>query len=276
MESSQVALGGAESHDSLVHRHGSDIELVPATHDRTGSGTFEADTELKQTASLDKTAHGDISLDVELCLDEAASWSVEQRGRFLSSMTTGQVVALVKAFRSRSWKEPNAMLAFRNLCTWHPGGDGENDQVLSNVSGYVKPGMMVGVLGQGCTSLIEVSVVIRLFCLLSLSLSLSLPHLPYLSIPPHFSHSFLHPVHLKALSQRDIGHEVSGEIHLNGKNPDERYHKVVSYVSQHDTHHPTLTVRETILYAMRNRVDQNSIPDSLKELMTDVYIKMLG
>lgn len=172
--------------------------------------------------------------DVLPSLNEMESWSTHQRDSFIESVSISQLVHLVRTFREKKWKHPNVTLTFRNVSTWQKKEGGSTLNVLSNVSGYVKPGQLLCVLGQGGTSLVD------------------------------------------ALGKRSSPQVTTGEILIDGRHADEDYHNIVGVVSHMDTHHPTLTVRETVLYSMRNRVHEGVIPDSLKELMADALIKILG
>jgi ABC-type multidrug transport system ATPase subunit len=67
-----------------------------------------------------------------------------------------------------------------------------------------------------------------------------------------------------------------GDILVNGRPRDASFNRLVSYVMKDDVHLPLLTVRETLTFSARLRVDDADKSDEALRVRVDMNIKMLG
>ncbi|KAL6066653.1 ATP-binding cassette transporter snq2 [Balamuthia mandrillaris] len=109
-------------------------------------------------------------------------------------------------------------------------------QLLRGITGYVKPGMalaLMGASGAGKSTLLDV------------------------------------------LAKRKTGGRIEGEILLNGKKPNRFLNRTVGYVEQQDIHLPFQTVREALLFSARLRLP-SSVPKAKQEAFVDELMEILG
>ncbi|KAH7148162.1 ABC multidrug transporter [Fusarium sp. MPI-SDFR-AT-0072] len=103
--------------------------------------------------------------------------------------------------------------------------EGQEKQLLQNVSGYVKPGQLVALMGSsgaGKTTLMDV------------------------------------------LAQRKDSGRIEGSIMVNGKPQGISFQRTTGYCEQNDVHEPTATVLEALLFSARLR-QPKSVPDFEKQ-----------
>ncbi len=77
--------------------------------------------------------------------------SVAEREKFVSDFSLEQLPAVIKRIRQAGMVEPTASISFRNLFYKKQGVI-----LVNGVSGYLKPGMLVAIMGDGATPLLEV------------------------------------------------------------------------------------------------------------------------
>jgi ABC-type multidrug transport system ATPase subunit len=109
-------------------------------------------------------------------------------------------------------------------------------QLLHGVHGYVKPGMMLALMGSsgaGKSTLMDV------------------------------------------LARRKTGGKIGGEVLINGRKADSNLNRVIGYVEQQDIHNPTQTVLEALQYSAVCRLP-HSIPKKEKKKFAKSLLKLLG
>jgi ABC-type multidrug transport system ATPase subunit len=109
-------------------------------------------------------------------------------------------------------------------------------QLLHGVHGYVKPGMMLALMGSsgaGKSTLMDV------------------------------------------LARRKTGGKIGGEMLINGRKADSNLNRVIGYVEQQDIHNPTQTVLEALQYSAICRLP-HSIPKEEKKKFAKSLLKLLG
>ncbi len=77
--------------------------------------------------------------------------SVAEREKFVSDFSLEQLPAVIKRIRQAGMAEPTASISFRNLFYKKQGVI-----LVNGVSGYLKPGMLVAIMGDRATPLLEV------------------------------------------------------------------------------------------------------------------------
>eukprot|EP01097_Dermamoeba_algensis_P005405 TRINITY_DN3435_c0_g1_i1.p1 TRINITY_DN3435_c0_g1~~TRINITY_DN3435_c0_g1_i1.p1 ORF type:complete len:883 (+),score=240.04 TRINITY_DN3435_c0_g1_i1:368-2650(+) len=115
-------------------------------------------------------------------------------------------------------------VTFKDLCYFVTVGNNQELQLLKNITGYFKPGMLValmGASGAGKTTLLDV------------------------------------------LADRKTGGRITGELLFNGKPRDDYFKRIAAYVEQTDAHMATQTVREALQFSANLRLSE-SIPVSEK------------
>eukprot|EP01117_Protostelium_nocturnum_P006613 TRINITY_DN237_c1_g1_i1.p1 TRINITY_DN237_c1_g1~~TRINITY_DN237_c1_g1_i1.p1 ORF type:complete len:1431 (+),score=551.25 TRINITY_DN237_c1_g1_i1:149-4441(+) len=128
-----------------------------------------------------------------------------------------------------------ALMVFKNICYTVPV-KGKEKTLLNNIDGYVKPGMLLalmGASGAGKSTLLDV------------------------------------------LAQRKNVGKITGDILVNGKNPDKFYHRLIGYVEQTDCHYPYTTVREAIDVSARCRLAPEITKEQREEIV-DTVVDLLG
>lgn len=80
---------------------------------------------------------------------------------------------------------------------------------------------------------------------------------------------------MDVIALRKTSGTITGEVNLNGfPQEEDSFRRCSGYVYQFDQQTPQLTVRETILFSARLRLD-SSVPDSTKEKFVDQVMRML-
>jgi len=125
-----------------------------------------------------------------------------------------------------------ATLTFRNLI-YKRGG---KHLLKGAVSGYVKPGMMVCVLGG-----------------------------------PDSGKSTLFDI----LAHRYDAGSLSGELLVDGSPPSNTFSQQIGLIKRDDVHLPTITVRETLEFSAQLR-NQEHMPEEFKKRRVDMALKILG
>ncbi|KAK8091733.1 ABC-2 type transporter-domain-containing protein [Apiospora hydei] len=113
--------------------------------------------------------------------------------------------------------------------------EGKEKQLLQNVSGYVKPGQLVALMGSsgaGKTTLMDV------------------------------------------LAQRKDSGRIDGSIMVNGKPQGISFQRTTGYCEQNDVHEPTATVFESLVFSARLRQDY-SVPDADKITYVNQIMELL-
>ncbi|KAF4343795.1 multidrug resistance CDR1 [Fusarium beomiforme] len=113
--------------------------------------------------------------------------------------------------------------------------EGHEKQLLQNVSGFVKPGQLVALMGSsgaGKTTLMDV------------------------------------------LAQRKDSGRLEGSIMVNGKPQGITFQRTTGYCEQNDVHEPTATVFESLLFSARLR-QPYSVPDSDKTAYVEQIMELL-
>ncbi|KAJ3538407.1 hypothetical protein NM688_g6524 [Phlebia brevispora] len=117
-----------------------------------------------------------------------------------------------------------------------PLGGGKHKELLEDVSGYVAPGKLTALMG--LTGAGKTTL-------------------------------------LNVLAQRTLVGVVTGDRFVNGHAPPRDFQAQTGYCQQADTHVPTLTVRESLLFSARLR-QPKSVPDSEKEAYVEKCLEMCG
>ena len=132
--------------------------------------------------------------------------------------------------------EPGAYLSWRNLNYSVFVRDKlrkKELQLLHDVSGYVKPGMMLALM-------------------VPYSMTLDVQHYirPYLTIADlQGSSGAGKSTLLDVLARRKTGGKITGEILINGRKADSQLNRIIGYVEQQDIHNPTQTVLEALEFS---------------------------
>ncbi|KAH9927376.1 pleiotropic drug resistance ABC transporter [Amylocystis lapponica] len=113
---------------------------------------------------------------------------------------------------------------------------GGTRQLLDGVSGYVAPGKLTALMGESGAGKTTL---------------------------------------LNVLSERTIGGVVTGDRFMNGQHLPTDFKSQTGYVQQMDTHLPTTTVREALLFSAKMRQPQ-SVPIEEKEAYVDMCLKLCG
>lgn len=133
-----------------------------------------------------------------------------------------------------AFKAGSTTFTFRDISYYVQHG-GKEKQLLQNVSGFVRPGKLVALMGSsgaGKTTLMDV------------------------------------------LSQRKDSGRVEGHIKVNGKPQGISFQRETGYCEQNDVHEPTSTVREALLFSARLR-QEHSIPDAEKVAYVEQIMDLL-
>lgn len=121
-------------------------------------------------------------------------------------------------------------LSWENLCYTVPGPNGER-VILDNIHGYVKPGMLLalmGASGAGKTTLLDV------------------------------------------LARRKNVGKVSGKVLVDGRAPDSSYRRLIGYVEQTDIHFAHQTVLEAMEFAAECRLPHNVTKNQRRAIINRV------
>lgn len=154
-------------------------------------------------------------------------------------------------------------LTFRHLNYFVPVKGGEK-QLLQDVYGYAKPGMLVALMVRGCAG--EGG---------SAAPNLH-PRAPAASLVVQGASGAGKSTLLDVLAGRKTEGRTEGSILFNGKPRDTAaFRRVAGYVEQADSHEPTATVRETILFSARTRLPRDTTT-AQKEERVDEVIRTLG
>ncbi|KAH9941401.1 pleiotropic drug resistance ABC transporter [Amylocystis lapponica] len=125
--------------------------------------------------------------------------------------------------------------SFQDLCYVVPVSGGKR-QLLDNVCGYVAPGKLTALMGESGAGKTTL---------------------------------------LNVLSERTIGGIVTGDRYMNGQALPTDFKSQTGYVQQMDTHLPSATVREALLFSAKMRQPQ-SVPIEEKEAYVDMCLKLCG
>eukprot|EP01087_Luapelamoeba_hula_P008964 TRINITY_DN2282_c0_g1_i1.p1 TRINITY_DN2282_c0_g1~~TRINITY_DN2282_c0_g1_i1.p1 ORF type:complete len:1497 (-),score=261.71 TRINITY_DN2282_c0_g1_i1:27-4118(-) len=128
-----------------------------------------------------------------------------------------------------------AYLSFDDLC-YTVSSEGTSLQLLHNICGYSKPGMMLALMGSsgaGKTTLLDV------------------------------------------LAQRKTGGKITGDILIDGKKMSGKSKRLIGYVEQTDIHLPTQTVLEALEFSAMTRLPSNMARKKKKKIARDV-MELLG
>lgn len=80
---------------------------------------------------------------------------------------------------------------------------------------------------------------------------------------------------MDVIALRKTSGTITGEVKLNGHLQEvDSFRRCSGYVYQFDSQTPQLTVRETVLFSARLRLD-SSVPDSTKEKFVDQVLRMM-
>ena len=130
-------------------------------------------------------------------------------------------------------------LSFENVCYDVKSSTGEEDiRLLCNVDGYFRPGRMCALMGESGAGKTTL---------------------------------------MDVIAMRKNSGNISGDIRINGF-PQEKlsFRRCSGYVEQFDIQSPQLTVRETVLFSARLRLDFNRVKtDKEKEHFCDTVIRTL-
>ena len=130
--------------------------------------------------------------------------------------------------------EQGTTFTFKNI-SYFVHHQGKEKQLLCDISGFVKPGQLVALMGSsgaGKTTLMDV------------------------------------------LAQRKDSGRVEGSIMVNGRPQGISFQRTTGYCEQNDVHEPTATVREALMFSARLR-QKHSIPDSDKERHVEFIMDLL-
>jgi len=138
---------------------------------------------------------------------------------------------------SSNWSVVTSFLQF-----WKWGRhQGTDFTILNDNNGFCKPGEMLLVLGRpgaGCSTLLRVLANMRA---------------AYVNIDGDVSYG--------GIDAREFGKYFKGEV---------------CYNEEEDLHYPTLTTRQTLRFALKNKTPSTRIPGESKEQFTDKLLYMLG
>ncbi|ROV97280.1 hypothetical protein VSDG_04785 [Cytospora chrysosperma] len=167
----------------------------------------------------------------------AKSHDVEGAGHGSKGSTSVEVPAEKESSEDPS--NPSAMagstvFTFRDI-NYYVHHMGEEKQLLQNVSGFVKPGKLVALMGSsgaGKTTLMD------------------------------------------TLAQRKDSGRLEGHIMVNGRPQGVSFQRETGYCEQNDVHEPTSTVREALLFSARLR-QPHDVPDAEKVAYVDYIMDLL-
>jgi len=157
----------------------------------------------------------------------------------IESLDTNQIKEILEYVNSSTKKALNSIetppgmdFSFRDITYRHT----DDEVYLSGVSGYVRPGEMLLILGAPDSQMDTL---------------------------------------LRVLAQRQMQGEVFGEILLNGIKPGENYRRKISYVPKIEVCRATLQVQETVHFSYRLRMDP-STPEPIVMLRVLLILKVFG
>ena len=169
--------------------------------------------------------------DFSVGLQDVEHWPEEKIAALIAVVKPMHSGILIRKSVASGAAESASSLSFRNLSYASDGIDR-----LSNVTGYILPGMLVGVLGApdaGVTTLFNV------------------------------------------LTGRQKGGELSGELLVNGSPPKEDFNKQIGYVVKNDLNYAELTVAETLFFSARLR-SPSMISSKILRIRIAIIMKALG
>lgn len=139
-------------------------------------------------------------------------------------------------------------LSFHNICYDVVASKGKSTlRLLHNVDGVFESGKMIALMGSSGSG--KTTLLVRFpFLVNRLAAGQALTY-------PFVSH--LDPQDVLAL-RKNTG-KISGDVYVNGHRQDKKtFRRCSGYVEQFDVQAPELTVRETVLYSARLRLDSNN------------------
>lgn len=137
-----------------------------------------------------------------------------------------------------------------------PLGSGEHRRLLDDVSGYVTPGKLTALMGESGAGLFSSSS--SLF-----GIAILMRH--------YAGKSTL----LNVLAERTSTGVVTGDRLVNGQPLPDDFQAQTGYCQQMDTHLPTATVREALLFSAKMR-QPASVPLAEKEAYVETCLRMCG
>lgn len=89
------------------------------------------------------------------------------------------------------------------------------------------------------------------------------------------SNKYMQTTLMDVIALRKTSGTITGEVKLNGHLQEaDSFRRCSGYVYQFDSQTPQLTVRETVLFSARLRLD-SGVPDSTKEKFVDQVLQMM-
>jgi ABC-type transport system involved in cytochrome c biogenesis ATPase subunit len=165
-------------------------------------------------------------------------WPMEKLKAFVMAFEPDLIETFLQKVKVAGIRDPNAeSIAPETAISWRNLYYSVNGTtMLQNVSGYVKPGMLVAVLGgpdAGITTLLDVLA-----------------------------------------GRTSPKSELMGDIFVNRRKPDHTFKRQVGYVQKQDTHLPQLTVSETLYFSARLRNPDMTRKAALMRVA--IIMKLLG